>query len=338
MERPVMSITDLPPMPPPERTRRRARKRLLRMVRRAWVRRAYPTLVSMNESTRSGRFVRGVLYRLALLPAIILLVAAGMTFKRTHPIPQNAGLDPSSEGIYFQSVKLMTEDHTTLDAWLVPALDARQILTEGDRALHQRHPAVVLAHGFGMSRRQVMPLIAPLHSDGWVVLALDMRGSELPHGAGQTFGLNEALDLKAAVDLLRGRPYVDPKHIAVVGIDSGANAAVLAADRDASLSTLVLDGPVSTGQQAMLAHLTSQTPVLKWFNPLYSLAFEVGYDLNIRDLDLDQYNRIIGRPGTLTMQNPLPTQDDLQPSRVIQIVEFLQNSLATPPSQTAGAR
>ena len=51
----------------------------------------------------------------------------------------------------------------------------------------------------------MLPLFKPLHQHGFVVLAVAMRGAG-DNAAGQTLGLNEALDVKAAVEYSAGVP------------------------------------------------------------------------------------------------------------------------------------
>ena len=271
------------------------------------------------------RIIRGILYQIALLPPTVMLLTAALVYTRTHPLPLPQPSDPLMQGIYYEPINLLTEDDVRLDAWLVPALDAQQVTADGDQSLHERFPAVVLVHGFGMSRQQVLPLVAPLHQRGWVVLALAMRGSGSV-SAGQTFGLNESLDVKAAVELLRRRPYVDAAHIAVVGIGSGANAAIIAADRDPALTALVLDSPTQTGDQALLQHIVPASPLLRWWLlPVCKVAFTVGYGVDVDDLDVSQYGHVLAARPTLLMRWPQDARGDLPPQRVTQITQFLDN-------------
>jgi pimeloyl-ACP methyl ester carboxylesterase len=283
----------------------------------------------VDETTPRRRFVRDLLYRLALLPPCVILIAAALVYTRTHP-PSAAqgGSDPLTQGVFYEPVNLLSEDGVRLEAWLVPALDASQVLAEGNQSLHDRWPAVVLVHGFGMSRQQVLPLVAPLHMRGYVVLVLATRGSGgETAAAGQTFGLNESMDVKAAVDLLRRRPFVDGSQIAIVGIGSGANAAVLDAEHDPKLAALVLDSPAQTGDQALEQNLLSQWPMFKCLFPICKVAFAVGYGVDIDELDLDQYGRVLAARPTLLMRWPQDTQNIIPPQRVAQITEFLGNAL-----------
>jgi hypothetical protein len=293
-------------------------------------RKADPQLLFEDEEPIRRRFVRGLVYRLALLPAMLMLAAAALVYVRTHPsTPPLSSADPLSQGVYYEPINLLTEDGIRLDAWLAPALDAEQVLADGESSLHQRWPAVVLVHGFGMTRLQVLPLIEPLHRHGWVVLALGLRGTGSVR-AGETFGLNESLDVKAAVELLRRRPYVDGAHIAVVGIGTGANAALLAADGDHALAALVLDAPQASGIEALNQHIVDGEPSLQWMLPLCRLAFTLGYGVDVDDLNLPEYGRVLAARPTLLMHWPQDAQGDLPAARIGQITDFLDTAVARP--------
>ena len=108
----------------------------------------------------------------------------------------------------------------------------------------------------------MLPLMRPLHNAGFVVLAVSLRGCGESGPAAVTFGLNEAQDVQAAVEMLRRRPFVDGNHIGLIGIGTGATACLLAADRDASLHALVLDHPLHNFDEAVAHHLAPEQSYL----------------------------------------------------------------------------
>src|SRR5207237_4066320 len=159
---------------------------------------------------------------------------ATLVFTGTHPSTVYSAPDPATFGIYYDPVIVDSQDGTRLEGWLAPVIDAKAILEKKEKILRMKQPAVVLVHDFGKPPQQVLPLFAPLHEDGLIVMAVGMRGTNSSsfQTAGQTFGLKEAMDVTATVDALRADPFVDTARIAVVGIGAGANAAVIAASRD----------------------------------------------------------------------------------------------------------
>ena len=254
-----------------------------------------------NDS-RSSRWARGLAYRLLFAPIVIALVASVLVFSGTHPRVAIAGDDPSSYGVYYDPVEFASGDGTRLTGWLVPVVDARRVLLHKDRLLHQKHPAVVLVHDHGQSQAQMLPLIAPLHEEGIVVLAIGLRGVGTVDRSPQTFGLDESADVRAAVDLLRGRPFVDENRIVVIGIGTGANATLLAAEKDEKIAAIVLADPIVSADEVVADRLGPDVVGLRWMQPLTKWAFEIGYRQDIDEISLNQHTTVLTKRKVLRMQ------------------------------------
>src|SRR5690606_17900629 len=89
---------------------------------------------------------------------------------------------------------------------------------------------VVLAHGAGSTRSNVLDHAVVLVDHGYGILAVDARGHGDSAGRAMDFGWWGDEDLGAAVDWLAERPEVD--HTAVLGLSMGGEEAIgaLAAD------------------------------------------------------------------------------------------------------------
>src|SRR5438132_7474728 len=186
----------------------------------------------IEDGSRVQRFLRGLIYRMALVPTLIVAFVILLVLAATHPGRTASTSDPLAFGIYYDPVSFLSEDGVKLEAWLVPAVDAKRVIMERESTLQKKSPAVVLVHDFAGSRQQLLPLVRPLHDAGLVVLVLATRGNGALTSEAQTFGLNESMDVRAALDMLRRRPFVDPDRVAVLGVGTGANAALLAARKD----------------------------------------------------------------------------------------------------------
>lgn len=237
------------------------------------------------------RFVKGLAYRLCFVPLVVAGVVAALVYSGTHPAPVLADRDPMADGIYYDAVSFLSEDGVRLEGWLVPVIDARRVLDEQEIMLRKRHPAVVLVHDFGQNRQQVLPLIRPLHEAGFIVLALNTRGCGSSGSAGVTFGLREALDVKAAVVLLRKQALVDPKRIGLVGIGTGGSAALLAARADASLKTVVCAALPESSEQVVQDRLRPRSSLLQWMSPLCRWGFEIAYQSDLEELDPSSHRK-----------------------------------------------
>jgi pimeloyl-ACP methyl ester carboxylesterase len=136
---------------------------------------------------------------------------------------------PAELGLEAEAVNFKASDGVTLRGWFIPR-DSH----DGTPA-----PAIVFVHGWPWNRMgnhagngvladQTVDLLKParaLHDAGFHVLLFDLRN----HGASDaatpvTFGVKEARDFVAAVQMLRGRSDVDGERIGAIGYSMGANA------------------------------------------------------------------------------------------------------------------
>ena len=250
------------------------------------------------------RLCKGVAYRMLFAPILVALTAGAFVFSGTHPRPKPVEADPSSTGLYYDTVAFASADGTQLDGWIVPVVDAKQVVAHGAKMLRTKHPGVVLVHDFGQSPQQMLPYLKPLHEDGLVTLSVGLRGSSggLVAGdrPGQTFGLRESDDVAAAVALLRQRPFVDPDRIAVLGIGTGATAALRAAAADPTLRVTVLIDPAQDVAGVVARRVGPQRLGLQWMQPICKWAFELSYRVDAEELALDAYKKTLeNRPVLL---------------------------------------
>lgn len=336
MQRPVMnpSFYEEAPTPPS------GVKRLLRLAAQtSWrtLRWIYKVLTydplaripgfRVEDGTPTSRFIRGLLYRVAFLPILMAGAACAIVWTSTHPRTYGVEVDPASQGIYYEPVNLLGADQAQLDAWLVPVLDAKTVLQEKDRVLWAKRPAVVLIHDLGRRRDQMLPLIKPLHEAGYVVVALNLRGGGTRACLGETFGLQEATDVRAAVDMLRRRPFVDPNRVALIGYGTGASAALLVANTDSQIGAIVAVQPVTDARQIIRSHVMPQTAGLSWLAPLCKWTFEMSYGVDIDELDMDNFKRLFDSRPVLMPDIAATYPDPSDPRSIEQMKSFLNSSM-----------
>ena len=277
-----------------------------------------------EDGSRLSRLIRGLTYRLAFVPILLVMFLSALIFGATHPGRAANASDPIKVGVYYDPVTFMTDDDVRLEGWLIPVIDAKKVIAEREQVLNKRYPAVVLVHDFAASRDQLLHLAEPLHKAGLIVLAMNMRGASSSSTDAQTFGIKEALDVKAAVDMLRRRPSVDAGRIGLVGIGTGANACMIAARDDAGLNVLVLSAPVEGFDRALANRLGNDDRWLPYMQSLLRWTFQVMYGVEASDLDLKNYAKMLedrhvhmtdGRGGLL------------DPSSITGVQKFLTNHL-----------
>lgn len=276
----------------------------------------------IDDTPAWRRFVRAAAYRLIFVPILLVLLACAMVYIVTHPYTAPGDADPISMGVYYDPVTLVAADGVRLEGWLAPVIDARRVITDKDKVLRQKSPGVVLVHDMGQSYRQMLPLVRPLHEAGYVVLVVGVRGSGGTDSVGQTFGLNESLDVRAAVEMLRRRQFVDEQRIAIVGQGTGATAALLACEKDLSAAGLVLIDMPKTGPAQIAECIADRFDTLAWLGPVCKWTFEVTYQASVDDLDVTR--ELARRPVNATLQLPSGViTDQVQP-----ITTFLHSVLA----------
>ncbi len=113
-----------------------------------------------------------------------------------------------------QDVSFESRDGLMLAGWFIPG---------GSGA------TVILAHGYGHSRAELLPHADYLHRAGFSVLLFDCRNRGESEGDEVTIGAREPFDIQGAVDYLETRPDVDRTRIGVQGVSLGAASAILAA-------------------------------------------------------------------------------------------------------------
>lgn len=262
--------------------------------------------------------VRMVVFWSILLPLMLASVVVLTVYMGTHPTPQPIVAEPSSQGVYFEPTTLKSTDGTELAGWLIPAIDARRVVEEKDHALRLSHPGVVLVHDYGHTMQQMLPLVKPLHDEGIEVLVLGLRGSGTGSNGAQTFGLNESKDVMAAVDLMRQTAFVDGNRIAVIGVGTGANAALIAASRANNVRALVLADMLVNSNGIVAARLTPSEPWLAWLRPLCRRVFEFQCGVDTEDLNQARYNGFLKSRPVLMLpgQEGITTADTTTLNRI----------------------
>lgn len=251
--------------------------------------------------------LRGVAYCVACLPPIIGLVVAALVFRETHPTaPVVPAGQSSTPNIFYETASFTSGDGTPLSGWLVPAIDASLVVQERDKVLKNKFPAVVLIHDFGQTQAELLRLIAPLHDEGYVVLAMGLRGQGTATPVGQTFGVKEADDVLAAITFLRDRPYVDGGKMALVGTGSGASAALLASQADGGVSRLVLVNPPERGWDAFATNVVPNHRALSWMRPLCQWGFHIAYGVTPDAVDLKRFEQTLLSAHTVQIEHAGP--------------------------------
>lgn len=113
-------------------------------------------------------------------------------------------------------------------------------------------PTVVLVHGWGSSKHDMLDRAAVLH-DAYPLLIPDLRNHGQSGDAQTTQGVREAADLEAMIDWLEAEKA--PTAIAVLGVSMGGATALAEASRDERIAGVIVESTHATLANAIQARL-----------------------------------------------------------------------------------
>ena len=151
--------------------------------------------------------------------------------------------------------------------------------------------AVLLLHGVGANRTQMLGRARFLHGLGFTVLAPDFQAHGESPGDHVTFGARESLDAAAALDFLHHD--VPDERVGVIGVSMGGAAALLGPG-PLPASAFVLESVYPTIRQALGNRLDT------WLGPFGGVArlftpvvlSIVGNDIGVTEDELQPIDRI----------------------------------------------
>lgn len=148
----------------------------------------------------------------------------------TKPSPSQVGEPPSEEpGIQYTAVTLVNEkEDIRLAGWYIPSRNGA---------------AVILLHGFGNNRREMLSRAEALARNGYGVLLYDLRGHGESGGEVRAFGWQDVEDVGVALEFLSTRTDVDPDRIGILGFSVGGQIAIRAAARYGQIHAVLADDP-----------------------------------------------------------------------------------------------
>ncbi len=141
------------------------------------------------------------------------------------PVPPDLEAKVLAEIPGLEEIALRTSDGLSLRGWFAPGA---------------RRAAVILVHGGGGNRLQMLPEIRVLSRHDYGILAYDSRASGESDGDVVTWGDREQRDLMAAIDYVSARPEIDPARIAVLGFSIGGSTVAMTAARDRRPRAVIL--------------------------------------------------------------------------------------------------
>jgi pimeloyl-ACP methyl ester carboxylesterase len=138
------------------------------------------------------------------------------------------GMTPGDKGLAYEDVTLTTGDGIPLKGWYLPS---------------RNRAAIIILHGYGGNRLEMLNRAALLAKHGYGVLLYDERASGESGGVQRTFGWQDVNDVPLALGYLQIRFEIDPERIGILGFSIGGQIALRAAAQSDQLKAVVAEEP-----------------------------------------------------------------------------------------------
>ncbi|MDP3723682.1 MAG: alpha/beta hydrolase [Candidatus Omnitrophota bacterium] len=154
------------------------------------------------------------------------------------PIPELAA---AATPLPLETVHFEATDGLRLEGWLARTDPLR--------------PWLILCHGVGSNRADLLDIAEGLHAAGFNLLLFDFRGHGGSDGRTTSFGWTEQRDLKGALAFLGGQPEIPAAPYGVYGTSMGGVVALLVAARDERIGAVAVDSPYTNLGVSISRHL-----------------------------------------------------------------------------------
>ncbi len=148
----------------------------------------------------------------------------------SKPAPSTIGNPPqNTEEIVFQPISLFNEqDNIYLSGWYIPSKNLA---------------AIILLHGFGSNRLEMISRAEALARHGYGVLLYDLRGHGESQGDIRAFGWEDVRDVQTALQFLSNREDVNADRIGILGFSIGGQIAIRATAEYEQIKAIIADDP-----------------------------------------------------------------------------------------------
>jgi len=135
---------------------------------------------------------------------------------------------PADLGFDYEEVAISSEDGVRLAGWYIPS---------------RNRAVVILLHGYGANRMEMLARAQILAGQGYGVLLYDQRASGESEGETRSFGWADVQDVQAVLGFLQKRPDVDAERIGILGFSLGGQITLRAAAETSEIKAVVAEEP-----------------------------------------------------------------------------------------------
>lgn len=239
-----------------------------------WLRRRQPPskLTAETRIKRVRHYVRVNLRWLLVLAgsgifALAVLAVTLISYREavhhTKPFPYSITL-PAESPLSVEDVTFVGGDELTMVGWFVPP---------------QNNVTIILLHGYGSNRADMLWHAEKLVEAGFGTLLYDARATAESEGELRSLGWQDPADVAGAIAYLNQRQEVNPEHIGVVGCSMGAQVALRSAAQMPEIDAIWADGP-------SIARAADYSGMDYWLSDLFMLITHISDGMTARQLDV----------------------------------------------------
>lgn len=148
---------------------------------------------------------------------------------------------PESFGLPSQPVQFHATDGVRLDGWRI--------------AEHPDRPWIIMCHGLGANRGDLLDIAAALYRAGFNLFLFDFRAHGTSAGRQTSFGSWEQRDLEGALACLGRQADLPPQGYGLYGVSMGAVVGLDVAARDERILAVAADSPFTDLQESIDLHM-----------------------------------------------------------------------------------
>ena len=183
-----------------------------------------------------------IVLEVAFLIVFWTWVFAGALFLRNTILPKAPmWVPPEAEQLPRESVRFQAADGLGLAGWKIPADSSA--------------PWLILCHGLGTTRSDLLAAAVALHEAGFNLFLFDFRAHGESQGRVTSFGWREQRDVEGALAFLGSQPDVPAKPYGIYGLSMGGAAAIMVAARDERIGAVVVDSIYGDLETSIARHL-----------------------------------------------------------------------------------
>jgi alpha/beta superfamily hydrolase len=151
-----------------------------------------------------------------------------------QPVPKT----PKDYGMNFQNVEFKTADGVKIKGWLIPSTSNKLVIITHVGGLTKYGSTKKFKSVSKLYNEEIefLKVTQHLHKDGYWVLMFDFRShgesDPSPNGGKAGIGLEEYLDVVAAMDYVQNSNDLKTKEIGFVSFCMGANSTIIAMSKD----------------------------------------------------------------------------------------------------------